>query len=201
MNLCAFVPVLIRVDPSVGRFRASRDVPLPYDLATPTRTASPSCDERPSERSTPQKRNQSNLPSTPDLEASIHGPARASTDITPFPSHTSPRGASLRQRRAHTTTDLDGADLTPVSRSMARVGTAITSAHAEDFERRLPPLSMGKDRGQDSSDEEEEEEEDQEEEDRRDMEGPMSSDEDVEQVEQLLEDGGLRDGDGDEVHV
>lgn len=130
---------------NVGRFRASRDVPLPYEITPPT-------------------------PPSPE-ETSVHGPVEGQT--APSPAWYSPSqvattsnleaqpsaGSSLRRRGAvpHNT---------PIQRGIARVGTMMGEAHAQDFERKrrpgtavpASPYQHGR-AGPESSDEEEDEEE------------------------------------------
>ena len=130
---------------NVGRFRASRDVPLPYEITPPT-------------------------PPSPE-EPSVHGPVEGQT--APSPAWYSPTqvattsnleaqpsaGSSLRRRGAvpHNT---------PIQRGIARVGTMMGEAHAQDFERKrrpgtsvpASPYQHGRaGAGAESSDEEEEE--------------------------------------------
>ena len=134
---------------NVGRFRASRDVPLPYEITPPT-------------------------PPSPE-ETSVHGPAQPTEgQVAPSPAWYSPTqvattsnleaqdpsaGSSLRRRGAvpHNT---------PIQRGIARVGTMMGEAHAQDFERKrkpgtsVPASPYQHDRaGPESSDEEEEEDE------------------------------------------
>ena len=157
---------------NVGRFRASRDVPLPYEITPPT-------------------------PPSPE-ETSIHDPAQpAEGQTAPSPAWHSPTqvattsnleaqqpsaGSSLRRRGAvpHNT---------PIQRGIARVGTMMGEAHAQDFERKrkpgtsVPASPYQHDRagaGAESSDEEEED------------------DEEVEDPEQEEGDGGVGGEDGDE---
>ena len=136
---------------NVGRFRASRDVPLPYEIMPPT-------------------------PPTPE-ETEVHGPAHSVEGQTaPSPAWYSPSqvattsnleaqpsAGSLRRRGAvpHNT---------PIQRGIARVGTMMGEAHAQDFERKrrpgasvpASPYQHGN-AGPESSDEEEEDEEDEQE--------------------------------------
>ena len=113
---------------NVERFRAARDVPLPYDipiLETPTLEESVST-----------------LPSHTRPPTKIVPPRSISDTFTPFaPSSGAQRSAtsSLRRRRSSPSP----IPATPIPRSIARVGTAMTQAHAQDFERRRPP-SLGR---------------------------------------------------------
>ena len=95
---------------NVGKFRASRDVPLPYDLPD-SRTTSP------------VQQREAQAPTTPASEQ--EQPASTGVDIeAPSP------GTTLRQRRSPVTPQ------TPAMRAIQRVGTIIGMAHAQDFERR-----------------------------------------------------------------
>ncbi|KAL8791151.1 MAG: hypothetical protein Q9195_006048 [Heterodermia aff. obscurata] len=100
---------------NVGRFRASRDVPLPYDLLPLT-------------SSEQDQQQQQNLQAVAEEEA---GP----------PQHTATTGADLENtpspgalRRRQT---MDSG--TPMQRGIARVGTIMNEAHVQDFERRRRP--------------------------------------------------------------
>lgn len=135
---------------NVGRFRASRDVPLPYELEPPSPTSSQ--DQRPSptddpallDRVSPQTSYGGVQPTGATGLSSGHLEAQQSA------------GSSLRRRAPPNT---------PISRGIARVGTFITEAHAQDFERKRRPDPVeasphhgGRTVGVESSDEEEEEE-------------------------------------------
>lgn len=109
---------------NVGRFRASRDVPLPYHLENSAFTSDG--DVNKSKLSDPglskkdsADRSRPHAATGTDVE---QGPAG---DLE-FPS------GSLRQRRYTSTALPDSA----IARGIARVGTAIAQAHAEDFERK-----------------------------------------------------------------
>jgi hypothetical protein len=99
---------------NVGRFRASRDIPLPYDLPESPKDSQET--PRPSDE-------QAHLPS-PATGADVE---RASG--TP--------GSSLRLRRTRTLAT------TPVERAMRRAGTIIGLAHAQDYEKKRRPGVVG----------------------------------------------------------
>jgi xenotropic and polytropic retrovirus receptor 1 len=88
---------------NVGRFRASRDVPLPYSL-----------------ESSPKQSQELPRPAT--------APPSSGVDLEQAESTTQ---GSLRHRRTWT-----GAEATPMTRSLRRVGTIMNQAHTQDFERR-----------------------------------------------------------------
>lgn len=137
---------------NVGRFRASRDVPLPYELEPPSPTFS-------------QDQHQTQDPALLDQvtpQVSYGGIQPVSTAGTTGLSSgrleaQQSAGSSLRRRAPPNT---------PISRGIARVGTFITEAHAQDFERKRRPDPVeasphhgGRTVGVESSDEEEEDEE------------------------------------------
>ena len=109
---------------NVGRFRASRDVPLPYDLPSPSRTSSPTENqaERWAQQPTPiSRRNTDDAPWSAGVSTNIEAQQL-------------PSSSSLRRRATLTESE------TPIIRGIARVGTAINQAHAQDFERRKRPI-------------------------------------------------------------
>lgn len=155
---------IIRVDhaysqsDSVGRFRASRDIPLPYESVSESSLTGASSDQ-PSARSSTENRDSL----TPmisktggggstgiDLES---GPAAASP--TALQPHGSP-GDSLRRRK----TDAlghgrAGPSMTP---SLRAVGSILHMAHAQDYAKRKRPDDQQEDIAGASSDEEDAEE-------------------------------------------
>ena len=155
---------------NVGRFRASRDIPLPYEVSDPEEVAQ---DEF--AQSSDQPTQSLNAPdrAVEVLAQPLDGPApTASTTsietVTPSPDleratghAASPTPGSLRRRR--TLADAAG---TPIIRGLARVGTAVAAAHSQDYERkRKAPTSSGGDKSAyhgdsgGSSDEDEEDDE------------------------------------------
>ncbi|KAL9126725.1 MAG: hypothetical protein Q9217_004270 [Psora testacea] len=112
---------------NVGRFRASRDVPLPYDLPSPCQTPS-SVDEMDG------RHDQQPRPFT-----------RRNTYTDPITGAFSTNLEALQQsprlRRRATLVESD----TPIIRGIVRVGTAINRAHAQDFERRRRPVDAATD--------------------------------------------------------
>ncbi|KAI4092276.1 MAG: hypothetical protein LQ344_003520 [Seirophora lacunosa] len=109
---------------NVGRFRASRDVPLPYDIPSPT----PSVVE--------ESRDQ--FAAHHDGTGSGHLPQSTSAHLTSgaqvSPDPTQPTSGSLRRRHG-----ASSAEASPIPRGIARVGTIMTQAHAQDFERKRRP--------------------------------------------------------------
>ncbi|KAH0840478.1 putative signal transduction protein Syg1 [Fonsecaea pedrosoi] len=98
---------------NVGKFRASRDIPLPYDIPD-SRMVSPT-----------QRRQTPTTPRPTEPEEHI----ATGVDLESVPS----LDASLRQRRS------PGMPRTPAMRALQRMGTIIGTAHAQDFERRRKP--------------------------------------------------------------
>ena len=135
---------------NVGRFRASRDVPLPYEIRSPSPSTT---EEEPQSHPSPELHRHP-LP----LQAS---PSSAGTSSN---LEAQPQSGSLRRRQTLTNT--------PIQRGIARVGTIMTQAHAQDFERKRKPdvpesaspfHGARTTAGVESSDEEDEEEEEEEE--------------------------------------
>lgn len=138
-----FIWVIFRVEnehcTNVGRFRASRDIPLPYSLPSSTKAS----DDR--------SRTDEDQPQPQAAEG--HGRDRAATGVdVERPEVTS---GSLRLRKTRT-------PQTPVIRGIARVGTLMASAHAQDFERKKrpgvsdgPASEMSRSHHEESSDEDE----------------------------------------------
>jgi hypothetical protein len=99
---------------NVGRFRASRDIPLPYSI--------------------PESHKESQETSRPsDEQAPAPSPATG-VDVERTPETTS---SSLRLRRTRASAT------TPVERAMRRAGTIIGTAHAQDYEKKKRPGVVG----------------------------------------------------------
>ena len=107
---------------NVGRFRASRDVPLPYDLRSPSQPPSPTVD---------LATRWDQLPAPMTRHNTYDGTSFAGLS-TNIEAQQFPSSSSLRRRATLTESE------TPIIRGIARVGTAINKAHAQDFERRRP---------------------------------------------------------------
>ena len=99
---------------NVGRFRASRDVPLPYSFP-PTPKDSQETQQSPSH-----------------VESLATMTTGADVESTPQTA-----GSSLRPRKTWTMPD------TPVERAMRRVGSVIVTAHAQDYEKKRRPGVLG----------------------------------------------------------
>ncbi|ODH38139.1 hypothetical protein ACO22_02553 [Paracoccidioides brasiliensis] len=131
---------------NVARFRASRDVPLPYVIQTPS---GPSLGEVPEQQSNAVQ--QENVPSEQQA-------------ATGFDVENGVENGSIRQRKASYAPD--------IARTLTRVGTMLAMAHAQDFERKNQLGILGKTAddenphpvgGRDSSTEDEAEDDDEEE--------------------------------------
>lgn len=133
---------------NVGRFRASRDVPLPYDI-TPPSPSTPEEEEEPQPHPAPEQRRRRPAPSRASISS-----AGTSSNL-----EAQPQSGSLRRRQTLTNT--------PIQRGIARVGTIMTQAHAQDFERKrrpevpesASPYQAARTAQVESSDDEDEEEE------------------------------------------
>ncbi|KAG8529635.1 uncharacterized protein KY384_005115 [Bacidia gigantensis] len=106
---------------NVGRFRASRDVPLPYELPSPRSSISPTegANRTPEQEPTPIQRRHT--------YADIDGAGSTALEAQPSPGTGTPR---LRRRATLAESD------TPIIRGIARIGTAMNQAHAQDFEKK-----------------------------------------------------------------
>lgn len=114
---------------NVGRFRASRDVPLPYDIQPPSETASLKETEVeslyiPTEIAGKEHRREP--PARPTV-------SQAASGVDAEQALGTPASGSLRRRPAAP------AGNAPIQRGIARVGTIMTEAHAQDFERKRRP--------------------------------------------------------------
>ncbi|KAI9822512.1 MAG: hypothetical protein M1827_000231 [Pycnora praestabilis] len=143
---------------NVGRFRASRDVALPYNLPT---TSTSSLETGGAPASDGPSRDPNHMSKAPSDKAA-RTPRRASgADIERAASQHTPPTSTVRQRKPHA-----AEPTTPIQRGITRVGTAMAQAHAQDFERKRRPGiddnhdgHIGDAHDEGSSDEDEEEEE------------------------------------------
>ncbi|KAJ9659444.1 Xenotropic and polytropic retrovirus receptor 1 [Coniosporium apollinis] len=127
---------------NVRRFRASRDVPLPYEVSTLTGSPTqPTRDEQ-----------QRLRPHTFPPLVRVTTPAHATgVDLEATPG--AQANLSQRSRRPESSPS-------PMTRGMSRIGTLLQEAHAQDFERkRRPEVGLKHQRGFESSDEEDSEKE------------------------------------------
>ncbi|KAL6704502.1 Xenotropic and polytropic retrovirus receptor 1 [Coniothyrium glycines] len=134
---------------NVGRFRASRDVPLPYHVPSSIEPTVPT------ENHVHRQRVDEEQPRVPRVD---HSPSPASA--TGAELGDSP--LSARQRRGYQ----DEFKPSPLQRAITQVGEILRAAHAQDFERKKKP-ELGRDPREneiidDDSDEESEQEQDDE---------------------------------------
>ncbi|PGH19685.1 hypothetical protein AJ80_03840 [Polytolypa hystricis UAMH7299] len=156
---------------NVSRFRASRDVPLPYDIPS-SRTSRSRASSADQQQQQQQQELQQQLeeiaqqvtssPQQPPLTTVPSGGAiSTSTDH-----HAAPTTPTPRYRRTSHGAAERGSPFP--SRGLSRVGTMLAEAHAQDFERRKyvsvgvlggdSPMQDPQRRGDSSTDEEEEDE-------------------------------------------
>lgn len=119
---------------NVGRFRASRDVPLPYYVPSPE--VEPA-DARAHPRSKRVDEEQPAPPRTPG------GPAAPATTSTASGLDLS-RSRSSARRRAGATGGSEDFRPSPLQRAFTNVGDIFRDAHAQDFERKRKP-ELGRD--------------------------------------------------------
>jgi hypothetical protein len=123
---------------NVGRFRASRDIPLPYHLESSENASGDGVHTRTSDEEE-QRHTVSPL---------ITVPSRTSgADLSRTRTHTSESSAAAVRRRKHTPS--------PLMTGLSRVGSILHMAHVQDFERkRRPELGDDKDDDGDGSSDE-----------------------------------------------
>ena len=131
---------------NVGRFRASRDVPLPYDVTTSSSSTlaskSPQTlngqqgDTEVDTSQSPRYNRQGEL-EPPKVRLKRAATAVSGADIGRTSSHTTTETPSLRRRQTANVVE------SPMTRAMNRVGTLLHTAHAQDFERKKKP-ELGK---------------------------------------------------------
>jgi len=121
---------------NVGRFRASRDAPLPYQLASSSTTTLTSNSPQGPTAQTPQEAQLN----TESPDGVVYQPSPASrsaqstgADLSRVSSHPQRPTDALRRRKTDTHVE------SPVTRALNRVGTLLHTAHAQDFERKRKP--------------------------------------------------------------
>lgn len=140
---------------NVGRFRASRDVPLPYPIPSIPELELESGDELSHETSAATEA----LPGEPLMHESTRTHASSGADLESGASLSQhPSSGFLRLRKTVPPTPSG----TPMQRGLQRMGSILAGAHAQDFERKRRPDVVGKDSDDDenrrSSDEDDDEE-------------------------------------------
>ncbi|KAF2113668.1 EXS family-domain-containing protein [Lophiotrema nucula] len=175
---------------NVGRFRASRDIPLPYDIPSPSiSTRSTEEEERASHEyedlhpqvadHEPQGKDHSPKQKTHPTPPSLAPTAQGVTTSTDLEAQRTRSSTHSHRRRPRASTL--GTDESPLQRGLTRVGTIIRTAHAQDFERRRKP-ELGKEERNLTKDDE------------------GSSDEDDDDDDEEEESGGLTDNEEEEIH-
>ncbi|KIV93148.1 hypothetical protein PV10_04386 [Exophiala mesophila] len=114
---------------NVGKFRASRDMQLPYDIPTSPEYGSKKVTAQADVDTSASGTLLSGI--TTDVSTSAEAPHATGVDLEQQVT-SSP---SLRQRHM----SQDPSPRTPGMRALARVGTVIAAAHAQDFEKRRRP--------------------------------------------------------------
>lgn len=122
---------------NVGRFRASRDVPLPYEIEdesnqellykTPEDLAQGTGAEQTSQQLSSSGRARDSL-QVPSERDGRDGTRASATDVE----HGQTSAASLRRRRPSLTNS-------PIARAFRQAGNTMRSAHAQDYERKRKP--------------------------------------------------------------
>ena len=118
---------------NVGRFRASRDVPLPYEIPTEDQQENEVGDDL---RSSHPEQEVPLDSEDHEFQYPLRPHTRSGDDLeqaTTSGSAASP--STLRRRRTLPPLPADS----PLQRGIARVGTIISAAHAQDFERKRRP--------------------------------------------------------------
>ncbi|KAF2816274.1 EXS-domain-containing protein [Mytilinidion resinicola] len=118
---------------NVGRFRASRDIPLPYEL--PSITSSPDIATRPTSHH-PSAAGQQDGPS-PSVSALTRVATEARTSGIDLEAARTRSNTGHRRRRG--TVSSSAGRPSPQPLGFSRVGTILHAAHAQDFERKRRP--------------------------------------------------------------
>lgn len=153
---------------NVGRFRASRDVPLPYEIETKSdlhlRERQQELEEEADEA---DDRDAETSRAKPDKSVAERPTRRAETQASGADLEAgaqTPAESSLRQRRRPSATPAAGG-LTdsPIARTLKNVGSTMLSAHAQDYERRRKPEPGNKNVGSGTAEEDTDDDEDEDE--------------------------------------
>lgn len=130
---------------NVGHFRASRDVPLPYELPSPEETEVDTTSQDYGRRADEEQ------PLSPHISR---------TSTAPMPSYATGADVartSTRRRRASFGPELQQQP-SPMARGLQRMGTALRNAHNQDFEKKKKPeLGAHAAKDDDSDDDEDDE--------------------------------------------
>lgn len=112
---------------NVGHFRASRDVPLPYEIPS-----SPEVSGRPSGETEARPEGEQ---LSPHLRRTSTAPTASGVDLETGGTRPSPH----RRRATSFAAPPGGQQESPIARGLTRMGTIIRDAHAQDFERKRKP--------------------------------------------------------------
>lgn len=132
---------------NVGRFRASRDVPLPYEITLHANEEFSSVERHDTQ------------PSPPDLAdhvgtSSSRPHASSGADLENAATRSSmPSPSTVRRRNRYSSASMPFDS--PIQRGMVRMGTAMATAHAQDFERKRRPSTFRSDKGKQKEEPEE----------------------------------------------
>lgn len=161
----------------MGRFRASRDVPLPYDLEHEStkslldKTSGEDSTQRTNtgdtEQTLPQSGHTQATQNLPTEQLTRESTRTSATDIEQGLAARSP--SSLRRRHPSLTNS-------PIARAFRQAGNTMRSAHAQDYERKRKPELGTQDAGADDEDEDDDDDDD---DDDDEVEGSGDSDSNV----------------------
>lgn len=128
---------------NVGRFRASRDVPLPYEVPPTPEAPSPAAEQRGGRIDEEQPDRKRKSATTP-ADGLTPAPSATGTDLDRSRSSTKPRRGFPQVE--------DEFRPSPLQRAFTHVGDIFRDAHAQDFERKRKP-ELGRDPRDDKMDE------------------------------------------------
>ncbi|KAF2198542.1 EXS-domain-containing protein [Delitschia confertaspora ATCC 74209] len=141
---------------NVGRFRASRDIPLPYDLSSSHEASARTSDDhgRASEEQ-PHRQvhgcHPSSVPRSSTATAPDTQPYTSGHDLEASQTHSTARSRVRPRTKSHP-------EVSPIPRGLSRVGSILHAAHAQDFERKRKP-ELGREGDEDKADDDESEDE------------------------------------------
>jgi len=176
---------------NVGRFRASRDVPLPYPTSPYSGDAGYSSEASLRHQRVDEERPDQHRPQTPDMSPALSPPATTTTGAAAnnVTQHQQQEPSSMRPRR---TLQDDNFKPSPLQRAFTHVGDLLRDAHAQDFERKQKLERKDHDSRQnkldddddDDDDDDEDEDEDEDEDDEDSDEEPDPEEEREQEREQ-----------------
>ncbi|CAI6304982.1 unnamed protein product [Periconia digitata] len=150
---------------NVGHFRASRDVPLPYEVAA---THQDQQQQQP-QHIDPHTDEEQGIPHPGITHRPTYDGAHATgTDLAQTSSHSS---SSFRRR--HSASDQTPYQPSPLTRGLTRIGTIMRTAHAQDFEKRKKP-ELGASSAHGAKEEEDDDDDDDTDDDEEESSGEQS---------------------------